>query len=163
MHWPRIRPFRTVIVDEHRLPFMPETWDVVIIVHVSEFLHNNDNFFREVSRILKKNGKLVLVSVNKNNINLFGKGISSIKGVISAKSEITESLSSKYFSIKNIFGVSEEFRFWPYQFSLGLNKFGENFGEISKVFSDVIVIFADKEELSGAMEIEKLNAQYDIT
>ena len=112
---------------------------------------------------MKKNGKLIVVCVNKNNINIFSKGMSSIYGVVHGKSEIIDRLLEENFSIDKVIGVSEKFKFWPYWFSYKLNKFSENFGEFSNVFSDIIVISATKEELAISGTIEKLNAQYDIT
>ena len=162
-HWPKIRPFKTVVVDERRMPFLPESWDVVIIMHVAEFLHNNRNFLKEMSRILKKNGKLILVCINKNNFNFLNKDTISVGGVVHNKSELIDQLSEEHFSVNNVAGISEEFKFWPYNFSYGLNKLNENFSEFSKIFANLIIISASKEELSGIAAMENLDAQYDVT
>ena len=162
-HWPKIRPFKTVIVDERRMPFMPETWDVIIVMHVAEFLHNNRNFLKEISRILKKTGKLILVCINKNNFNFFSKDTVSVGGVVHGKRELIDQLVGEHFAINNVSGINGEFKFWPYNFSYGLNRLNENFGEFSKIFSDLIIISASKEELSGIAAIENLDAQYDVT
>lgn len=162
-HWPRIRPFKTVVVDERRMPFLPETWDTVIVMHIAEFSPKNNNFLQEMHRILKKNGKLIIVCVNKNNMNFFSKGMSSIYGVAHGKREIIDRLLEERFSVDTIVGISEKFKFWPYWFSYKLNKFSENLGEFSNIFSDIIVISATKKELAISGAIEKLNAQYDVT
>ena len=65
IRWPKLRPFRTVVVDEQKLPFAPECFDVVIAAHVLEYNHHPGAFLKEVSRILKKDGNLVVVSINK--------------------------------------------------------------------------------------------------
>ncbi len=33
VHWPKIRPFKTVIVDDQALPFAPKSWDIIISLH----------------------------------------------------------------------------------------------------------------------------------
>ena len=68
--WPRLRPFRTVVVNEEKLPFVPECFDVIVVVHVLEYEHRPDAFLKEISRILKKGGNLVIVSINKQCWNM---------------------------------------------------------------------------------------------
>lgn len=162
-HWPRIRPFKTVAVDERRMPFLPETWDTIIVMHFVEFSTKNNSFLQEMHRILKTNGKLIVVCVNKNNMNFFSKGMASLHGVSHRKDDIIDRLLEEHFSVDAVVGVSEKFKFWPYWFSYRLNKFSEIFGEYSGLFSDIIVISTSKKEYATLGAVEKLNAQFDVT
>lgn len=63
--WPEIRPFRTVVIDETELPFVSESFDVVVILNFLEYCKNAESFLDEISRILNKEGNLKIISFNK--------------------------------------------------------------------------------------------------
>ena len=54
--------------DIYSIPFRNETFDLVICQSVLEHLDNLDRALKEVSRVLKKNGKLIIGSPLKNKI-----------------------------------------------------------------------------------------------
>jgi ubiquinone/menaquinone biosynthesis C-methylase UbiE len=55
------------IVDGGKIPFPDETFDFIIASDVLEHVYDTENAFLEISRVLKKNGKL-LVSVPYNGL-----------------------------------------------------------------------------------------------
>ena len=63
--WPKIRAFRTVVVDEARLPFASESFEIVVILNFLECSGRAKPFLDEISRILTGDGNLTVVSFNK--------------------------------------------------------------------------------------------------
>jgi 2-polyprenyl-3-methyl-5-hydroxy-6-metoxy-1,4-benzoquinol methylase len=59
---------KRVDVLKEKLPFSDNSFDIVCALDLVEHLLNEDNFFREVSRILKKGGVLFLTTPNHNSI-----------------------------------------------------------------------------------------------
>lgn len=149
IHWPSIRPFRTVVVDEMATPFLPNTWDIVIIVHFIEFSENYKKIIKEMYRILKVNGKLITVLYNKNS--LLGGRVEAVQ-----VDDIVASLVRKLFSINKICGANKNFNFWPHRFSFELNQYNEAFVRAFPFFSDVVTITAEKlmksPEIVGSLE-----------
>ncbi|MDR2268421.1 MAG: class I SAM-dependent methyltransferase, partial [Holosporaceae bacterium] len=132
--WPKIRPFRTVAVDMNSLPFAPGAFYTVVINRYLEFSRKNMKFLSEVFRILKRDGKLVVIA--HNSLNLHGK-IRSIKEIVS---DITEAS----FHPSNICGISKNANLPSYSFSYDQNKFSEILLGVLCLFSDTVVITADK-------------------
>ena len=64
--WPKIRPFQTVVVDEKNLPFSSYSFDKVIVVNFFEFSKYSRQALNEISRCLKRNGNLIVISLNKS-------------------------------------------------------------------------------------------------
>ncbi|MDR3156186.1 MAG: class I SAM-dependent methyltransferase [Holosporaceae bacterium] len=145
-HWPSIRPFRTVVVDEKSMPFQPNTWDIVIVIHFMEFGGNNPFFLQELRRIIKNGGKLMIIAANKNSVFPKKCAIRNIKVSVGG---IVSSLLSASFEATNVFGVNDRFGFWPYSFSYHLNKYSEVLMDIFPLLSNIVVIIAEKVELAG--------------
>lgn len=55
-------PLIHVQADVHRLPFRDETFDLVLCTEVLEHLHAPDSALREMHRVLKPRGKLILTT-----------------------------------------------------------------------------------------------------
>ncbi len=82
-----IRPHEAVdiIVDCNReLPFIQESFDIVICYSTLEYLSSKDILLKEIHRVLKKDGLFVCITQNKmlnqNNLNILLKnaGFSSV-------------------------------------------------------------------------------------
>ncbi|MFQ6051057.1 MAG: class I SAM-dependent methyltransferase [Candidatus Hydrothermarchaeota archaeon] len=61
----RIKGIRFILGDVNRLPFEDETFDIVIAVTTLEFLEDPGKGIREMRRVLKKDGRIVLGILNK--------------------------------------------------------------------------------------------------
>jgi len=57
----------------YKLPFEDNSIDTVILLHSIDFSKNPHNVFREVDRVLKHDGELILVSFNMYSLLLFFK------------------------------------------------------------------------------------------
>lgn len=55
-----------VCCDAERLPFAGETFDAIISMEVIYYLQNPENFIKESRRLLRKNGKLVIIMANQD-------------------------------------------------------------------------------------------------
>jgi SAM-dependent methyltransferase len=162
-HWPEIRPFRTVIIDETAMPFLPNTWDTVIVIHFMEFFGKNSNFLREISRILKTNGRLIIIIVNKNRettLPQLQKKHFRKKNIKYAPGEIMKLLHNSQFQIIKTIGLDKRFKFWPYSFSYNFDQYEDSLMAFLPILSDVAIIVSQKTELA-AETIEALDPQYE--
>lgn len=150
-HWPKVRPFKTIITDEDRFPFAPCSWDAIIVIHHAEYSSKIIKFLFELDRILKKNGRLIMIMSN---------GITHKKEKHSAR-KISYILSQMDFSITKIIGSSKKLHFWPYEFVYKIGALGQYWINIFPIFSDVIVINAKKMEGCASM-IGFLKEQYGV-
>lgn len=66
--WPYNAPSRTALVDEDRLPLPDESVDRVVIIHALENARALHPFLREVWRILKGNGRLIVITPNRRSV-----------------------------------------------------------------------------------------------
>ena len=102
--WPEIRPFRTVVVDESKLPFVSGSFDVVIVLNFLEYCKNIESFLDEISRILTKDGNLVVISFNRFGFPEESKKIKhSIKKILSITSD-------RDFQLQQIYCVNKKLR-----------------------------------------------------
>ncbi len=55
------------IYNDKSLPYATDTMDYVVVANSFEYAHSSDNVFKELWRILKPNGKLLVMYVNLDN------------------------------------------------------------------------------------------------
>ncbi|TQF79166.1 class I SAM-dependent methyltransferase [Elioraea sp. Yellowstone] len=63
--WPRHRPNLTCVAEEERLPFPDLHFDRVLMVHALEHADNARRLLREAWRVLKDDGRLLVVVPNR--------------------------------------------------------------------------------------------------
>ncbi|MDR2794189.1 MAG: class I SAM-dependent methyltransferase [Holosporaceae bacterium] len=159
--WPKIRPFRTVAVSETALPFLPDTWDCILAIHLMEFSTSSRQFLQEAFRTMKTGGKLIVISVNKKIVNFFQNNRKIFSRVKRSPNDIVEMIRQESFVVTNIFGVSKQFRFWPYNFSYNMDWYGEILMNNFPLLADIVIIAAEKRRESPE-PIKSLEAQYEI-
>lgn len=64
--YPKRSEVKKCDLDKDKIPFEANTFDVVYSKYSFEHLTNHPHFLREVKRVLKKSGKLVLITDNAN-------------------------------------------------------------------------------------------------
>jgi len=62
--WPPLMPNLVASVNENNLPFHSNTFDNIICVHSLEFCKDEEKFLKEINRILKPKGKILLILPN---------------------------------------------------------------------------------------------------
>jgi SAM-dependent methyltransferase len=65
IHWPRTGDGRTLMTWEAELPFPDETFDFILLTHALEFSGDPDALIGELSRVLKPEGRLMVVVPNR--------------------------------------------------------------------------------------------------
>ena len=100
--WPEIRPFRTIVVEEKKLPFATDSFDTIVVLNFLEFCKNIRVFLNEISRISKKNGNLVIISFNKRD---FWKKVKHVRYSIN---ELLMHLESKDFCLQQVYCINEK-------------------------------------------------------
>lgn len=145
--WPKLRPFRTVVVNECKLPFIPAAFDAILSVHLCEFCHNLDKVLNEFARILNSHGKLVVIMFNRYH----GEG-SQMDKLIKILAEHDS------FVISKMFGINDGLQIWPYNFQLNLAGSSQFFLNMFPLISDIIVLLAEKRELAS-VEYTKMNCE----
>src|SRR5208283_4529115 len=66
--WPRSRPCLTCTAEEDALPFPDLSFDRVLVVHGLETSENARRMLREAWRVLKDDGRLLLVAPNRTGL-----------------------------------------------------------------------------------------------
>ncbi|MDR2646279.1 MAG: class I SAM-dependent methyltransferase [Holosporaceae bacterium] len=152
-HWPKIRPFKTVMVNVNALPFAPNTFEVVVINHYLEFFNKNAKFLDEIFRILKQDGKLLTVAFGKRNSSEFQREVRSLKTVVS---DIVEAA----FHISNIWGINKKVKFLSYNFNYRQNKLSDALLGFFQLLSNIVVITADK-RVAATESVFTLKEKYE--
>ena len=111
--------FKLVQSDAQHLPFKNESFDIVLALDVIEHLYSALDFLNEVNRVLRKDGRLILMTPNTSNvfektlkaflkIPLFmGNKISAQK----AEQSHAESTHVKEFSVRELTSLIKESKF----------------------------------------------------
>lgn len=68
LHWPQEGPFVTALVEEHALPLPNYSVDRVLLVHCLEHTDVLEDLLREVWRVLKGEGRLLVVVPNRRGL-----------------------------------------------------------------------------------------------
>ena len=63
----KINNFIPQFIDKNTIPFEDNSFDVVLLFHVIHHLDDLDKNFKEIHRVLKKNGKIIIYEPNKLN------------------------------------------------------------------------------------------------
>jgi SAM-dependent methyltransferase len=142
IHWPKIRPFRTVVIDPDHLPFAPAAFDVVLINHYLEFSHRNSQLLKEIFRVLRRDGKLTTVTLNKSNL-----GQKNLRNKIRPTKKIVWDISEASFHVSNICGINKNSRFLSCDFDYDQNAYCEMLVGFLNLLSDVVIISADKADV----------------
>jgi SAM-dependent methyltransferase len=66
--WPLAGPFATLVAEEERLPFPDLAFDRVLLVHGLEAADNARRLLREAWRVLKDDGRLLVVVPNRRGL-----------------------------------------------------------------------------------------------
>jgi len=66
--WPAARPCRTCAIDDEALPFPDLSFDRVLLVHGLETAGNARRLLREAWRVLKDDGRLLVVAPNRRSL-----------------------------------------------------------------------------------------------
>lgn len=66
--WPDDGPVAAALVDDHDLPLLESTADIVVAVHALELSHSPAEMLGEVWRVLAPQGRLILVVPNRRGI-----------------------------------------------------------------------------------------------
>jgi SAM-dependent methyltransferase len=153
IHWPKIRPFKTVAVDVEALPFAPNTFEVVVINHYLEFFSENARFLNEIFRILKQDGKLLTIALSKQNSSEFRGKIRSLNAVVSDIAEAS-------FYVSNVWGINKKARFLSYSFNYRQNKLSDALLGFFQLLSNIVVVTADK-RTTAAESVFALKEKYE--
>ena len=103
---------KKIVVDaEKRLPFKNNEFEIVVFSGVIQYLKNYEKSIREINRVLKPKGKLILATVNKRSLlRRFGliKKTAKIEGGeknIFSEEELIRILKESDFKIERILGA----------------------------------------------------------
>lgn len=66
--WPKEGPKRTVLVDEDMLPVKDACFDRVLEIHALEFFADAEAHLREIWRVMRPEGRLLLVVPNRSGL-----------------------------------------------------------------------------------------------
>lgn len=163
--WPKVRPFKTIAVDEKSLPFLPSTWEVIVVIHFAE-LYDSDinNVIKEIRRVLKANGTLIIVMINKYSFifnSIFSKSNIQRKNIKYGINDIVDNLINHKIDIINIIGINSNFSLWPHSFNYVINKYIDSISLNFPMIADIAIIKAKKLEFSPEI-VEELTPQYEI-
>lgn len=100
-HYHNREKISVLFLDAHKLPFPDESFDTVILFEAIYYLENPEKFIEESQRVLRKNGTLIIGTVNREwndfHISPYAKKYFSTK-------ELFQMLKKKFNNV-NIFGA----------------------------------------------------------
>ncbi|GEM_PF-1016958 len=64
-----ISPFSFIKAEAYQMPFKDDTFDIVVMLEVFEHIPDPHSALREITRVLKNDGKLIVVDRNKFSLN----------------------------------------------------------------------------------------------
>jgi len=67
-YWPREGPNVSCLIDIDNLPFADEAFDRVILMHALEGVAEPHNLLRELRRVLKGNGRILMIVPNRRGL-----------------------------------------------------------------------------------------------
>jgi SAM-dependent methyltransferase len=156
VRWPKIRPFKTVVIDPCAFPFLADVFDVVIVNHYLEFSSKNAKFLREIFRVLKRDGKFVAVVFNNRTL-----GRKKNHGKIKPIKDIIFDISETPFHISHIWGTNQNARFLSCNFDYKQDKYSEMIIGLFHLLSDILIITADKTDLASEA-VSEFKERYEM-
>ena len=145
MHWPAIGAGSSCLVEEEALPFADLSFDRILLVHGLELVDHAKRLLREIWRVLKADGRLILVAPNRRGLwthlesNPFGHGQPLTSG------QLGRLLAGSLFHIERRLGA---LCLWPFKTRLSLRcaLLWENPGEsLLPSWAGVILVEAAKD------------------
>ena len=65
-HWKKHKELKFRVGDAHRLDFKPQSFDAVFALEVMEHVYHPEKVFKEMKRVLKKNGYVIILVPSDN-------------------------------------------------------------------------------------------------
>ncbi|RKK01354.1 methyltransferase domain-containing protein [Pseudoroseomonas wenyumeiae] len=156
--WPRSGPSLSTLVEETELPFPDFCFDNVLLVHGLETAENGRRLLREVWRVLKEDGRLLVVVPNRRGIWAHSDTTPFGQGRPYSPGQISRLLSRTMFTVERRRGA---LFIPPFQTRLLLRGAGvwERAGRaLVPRFAGVTLVEARK-EMFGAMPVGALPAK----
>lgn len=66
--WPKEGPLRSLLVDEQMLPIGEASFDRILVVHGLEFFADVESHLREMWRVMRPDGRLILIVPNRSGL-----------------------------------------------------------------------------------------------
>jgi SAM-dependent methyltransferase len=160
-HWgsttePNIGKNQTALVHEDALPLPDQSIDVVMLIHSLEVSRTPDHLLQEVWRVLKGNGRLLIVVPNRGGLwarfdnTPFGHGhpysLRQLKSMV-RENQFT-CLQTEYC----LFMPPRGYRFWG-AFDIPLEKF---FRKVCPIVAGVLIMEASKDVLGVIPSLKRL-------
>ncbi len=98
--WPAEGPNLSCAADEDALPFADLSFDRVLIVHGLEAAENASRLLREAWRVLRDDGRLIVVAPNRHGVWAFTDGTPFGQGQPYSPGQITRLLTRSMFRIE---------------------------------------------------------------
>jgi SAM-dependent methyltransferase len=142
-----------VAIDVNALPFAPNTFEVVVINYYLEFFDKNAKFLDEIFRVLKHDGKLLIVALSKRNSSEFQREVRSLKAIVS-------DIVGASFHISNVCGINKKAKLLSYNFNYRQNKLSDALLGFFQLLSNTVVITADK-RIAATESVFALKEKYE--
>lgn len=154
-HWPKTGHNRSVMANENELPFADQELDRVILVHSLEYAKDTKKFMREIWRVLKPGGKLMIVVPNRRGVWAHAEHTPFGHGQPFSCSQVKELLRDSMFQPKS----TDTVLFIPpsrYHFVLSFADAWESFGsQFMRPFGGIVIAEAEKQLYAATLKTAK--------
>ena len=99
--WPAGRPGLACVAEEEALPFADLSFDRILIVHGLEQAENTRRALREAWRLLKDDGRLIVVAPNRRGIWAYMESTPFGHGQPYSENQLARLLSSLFFRVES--------------------------------------------------------------
>jgi SAM-dependent methyltransferase len=156
--WPRSGPNLSTLVEETELPFADFSFDNVLLVHGLETAENGRRLLREVWRVLKEDGQLLVVVPNRRGIWAHSDTTPFGQGRPYSPGQITRLLQRTMFTVERRRGA---LFIPPFQIRLLLRGAGvwERAGRALVPRLAGVTLVEARKEMFGAMPVGALPAK----
>lgn len=137
-----------VNLEEDRLPFEDGTFDVVFSKSVVEHISSPENYFKEMLRVLKPNGRIIIMVPNwYSQLYIFYNDITHVKPY--TEKSLTYALTIFGFSEIQVEVFYQLPCAWKYPCIKLISKFLYNLGPVKKIYKNKFIRFSRETMLLG--------------
>lgn len=98
--WPLGRPSQACSAEEDALPFADMSFDRILLVHGLEQADNARRTLREVWRLLKDDGRVIIVAPNRRGVWAYGENTPFGHGQPYSEGQLGRTLTSLFFQVE---------------------------------------------------------------
>ncbi len=153
--WPPEGPYKAALIDESNLPLPDSSVERVLVVHALEMSDNGEDMMREIWRVLKPEGELLLIVPNRRGPWAGPESTPFGHGRPYSRTQLEKLLAETGFLPKEwhpALFMPPSHRALPIRFAIAFERLG---ARLWPAFAGVHIVLATKQVYSGLLNREQ--------